>query len=122
MQTELHMRHGIPIAEMISSEVVLRTPQDALDLFGSLYAEQVQGVIVYEVNLPPEFFQLHTRLAGEILQKFVNYGVKVAIVGDFAQYDSKALADFIRESNQGRHFFFVTTREEALERLAQVAS
>lgn len=57
-------------------------------------------------------------VAGEILQKFVNYGVKLAIVGDFSRYDSKALADFIYESNQGRHFFFAATHAEALSRLA----
>jgi hypothetical protein len=55
------------------------------------------------------------------LQKFVNYGVKLAIVGDFTKYKSRALADFIRESNQGRHFFFAGTRAEALERLLQSA-
>jgi hypothetical protein len=121
MQTELHMHGGVPIAEIVSREVVLCTPRDVLDLLGSFYPEHVDALIVHEANLPPEFFQLRTRLAGEILQKFVNYGVKVAIVGDFAKYESNALADFIYESNKGRHFFFVATREDALERLAVTA-
>jgi hypothetical protein len=117
MQTELYMHNGVSIVEVVTREVVLRTPQDALDLIVSYYPEPIHGVIVYEANLPPEFFDLRTRLAGEILQKFVNYKVKLAVVGDFTKFESKALADFIRESNKGRTFFFVATREAALERL-----
>lgn len=123
MHTELHLLpNGAGIAELTAQEVALRTPQEVLELFGSFYPQHVDGVILYEANLPPEFFQLRTKLAGEILQKFVNYKVKLAIVGDFAKVESKALADFIRESNQGRQFFFVATRAEALERLAQAVS
>lgn len=121
MEIELYRHNGVPIAEVTADAadtVMLRTPQDALDLFGSFFPEHIAGVIVSEANLPPEFFDLRTRLAGEILQKFVNYGVKLAIIGDFTHYESKALADFIRESNRGRQFFFVATREEALLRLA----
>lgn len=121
MQIEFSMHHGAAIAELTSREVALRSAQDALDLFGSFYPQHVDGVIVYEANLSPEFFQLQTRLAGDILQKFVNYGVRVAIVGDFAKYESKALADFIRESNRGRQIFFVATAAEALDKLAQAA-
>lgn len=122
MQTDFHHYPGVVLAELTACEVALRTEQDALDLFGSFYPEQVDGVIVYEENLPPEFFQLQTRLAGDILQKFVNYGVRIAIVGDFTKYASKALADFIRESNRGRRIFFVATQAEALDRLVQAAS
>lgn len=120
MQAELHEDQGLFIAEVSGEGVALQTPQDVLDLFGNFYPQHIDGMILYADNLPPEFFQLRTRLAGEILQKFVNYGIKLAIVGDFSQYDSKALGDFIYESNRGRHFFFVQTRDEALERLAAV--
>ena len=118
MQIDLHSEQDITIAEIVSSEVILYTAQDALELFGNFYPEHVHGVMLHEHNLPPEFFQLRTRLAGDILQKFVNYGVKLAIVGDFSHYQSKALADFIYESNQGNHFFFAATRAEAMGRLA----
>ena len=120
MHTELYKHGDAAIAEISGEGVALQSAQDVLDLFGSFYPDHFDGLILYAANLPPEFFQLRTRLAGEILQKFVNYGVKLAIVGDFSGYDSKALADFIYESNKGRHFFFVGTREEALQRLAAV--
>ena len=50
-----------------------------------------------------------------MLQKFVNYQMRLAIVGDFSHYTSKPLQDFIRESNQGRQVGFWSTEEEALD-------
>ncbi len=52
------------------------------------------------------------------MQKFINYHVKVAIWGDYSRYTSKPLKDFIYESNNGRDFFFVETKEEAIRKLA----
>ena len=44
---------------------------------------------------------------------------KLAIYGDYSHYTSKPLHDFIYESNKGRDFFFVESREEALRKLAE---
>ena len=56
-------------------------------------------------------------LAGEILQKFINYGVRITIYGDYSKYTSNALKDFIYESNKGKDVFFVSTEDEAIEKL-----
>ena len=69
--------------------------------------------------LTPDFFVLSTRIAGEILQKFINYQFKFAIVGDFSGYTSKPLKDFIYESNKGRDIFFVSSEEDAIEKLSR---
>ena len=66
-----------------------------------------------------DFFILSTGLAGEILQKYINYGGRIAIYGDYSCYTSEPLKNFIYESNHGRDVFFVTTKEEAVGRLAQ---
>ncbi len=58
-------------------------------------------------------------MAGEILQKFTNYHVKLAVYGDYSGYTSKPLKDFIYESNHGSDFFFVAEKEEAIEKLKQ---
>ena len=57
---------------------------------------------------------LRTGLAGEVLQKFINYHVKVAIVGDYSQYTSKSLRAFIYESNRGNDIYFLSSVEEAV--------
>lgn len=54
-------------------------------------------------------------IAGDILQKFVNYGIKLAIFGDFSKYTSKPLKDFIYECNQGQDVFFVKDEAEAIK-------
>ena len=66
-----------------------------------------------------DFFILSTGLAGEILQKYTNYGGRIAIYGDYSRYTSKPLKDFIYESNKGKSVFFVSTKEEAIEMLTK---
>ena len=79
-------------------------------------------LVIPKECFPPEFFWLSTGLAGEILQKWTNYGFRAAIFGDFSAYTevSKSLRDFIYECNRGTAVFFVPTRQEAEERLSQV--
>ena len=75
-------------------------------------------VLIYEKNLHPDFFELKTGMAGEILQKFSNYRMSLAIVGEFSKYTSKSLKDFIYESNKGGAVIFAENRETALEKLS----
>ena len=105
------------IAEIISDEVVIKTPQDALDIMADASYYEARSLIIREENLSPEFFDLSTKIAGEILQKFSNYMVKMAIIGEFEKYNSESLKAFIRESNRGNQIFFVSDREIAIERL-----
>lgn len=64
----------------------------------------------------PAFFDLSARIAGEVLQKFVNYRMRLAIVGDFAKA-GRPQKDFMFESNCGRHVFFAASEGEAVEKL-----
>lgn len=63
------------------------------------------------------FFILSSRIAGEILEKFITYKTKFAIYGDYSKYTSKPLKDFIYESNNGKDIFFVATEDEAVKML-----
>jgi hypothetical protein len=74
-------------------------------------------VILHEKNITPDFFDLKTGTAGEILQKFSNYRVRLAIVGDFSAYPGQSIRDFIFESNKRKHINFVGSIAEAVERL-----
>ncbi len=89
--------------------------QSALDLIMTVqYETGCSRLILPEKIFTEEFFSLKTGLAGEILQKFVNYHFKVAIIGDFSGYRSKSLADFIYESNKGCQVSFLPDEESAL--------
>lgn len=92
----------------------------ALDLMATVqYETGCHRAIVYKQAVCKDFFILSTGLAGDILQKYVNYHFQLAIVGDYSGYTSKPLQAFIHESNRGRHFFFVDTLEKAVEKLSQ---
>jgi len=93
---------SIPIARVESDEVVVHNVDTALDLMADVrYQTGADTIIIDSDCLHGDFFDLSTNLAGEILQKFTNYRMKIAIVGDFSHYGSKSLRDFIRESNKG---------------------
>ncbi|EJL71833.1 DUF4180 domain-containing protein [Chryseobacterium populi] len=118
MEIKAHIINSINIAEAVSDHLIIQSAQDALDLLGNAYYQGFDRVIIHEKNITPEFFDLKTKLAGEILQKFSNYRVRLAIVGDFSKYQSKSIRDFVFESNKARHINFVETTEKALESLS----
>ncbi len=100
-----------------SKEPVITDTQSALDLMCTVrYEADCDIIFLDKANITEEFFDLSTRLAGEIVQKYVNYGFKLVIIGDFSGYTSKSLHDFIYECNNGKDLFFAPGREEALEK------
>ena len=98
---------GIPVAELTGPEKRIVDAPSAL--------------LVDKAAVAEDFFILSTGLAGEILEKFIQYRIKMAVYGDFSCYTSKPLRDFIYESNHGSDFFFVPEREEALRLLLRTA-
>ncbi len=109
-----HHINDTKIAEVISDELIIRSAEDGLDLMGNIYYQGFDKVVLYEKNITPGFFDLKTKIAGEILQKFSNYRIGLAIVGDFSKYESKSMKDFIFESNKTKHVNFVEMLEDAL--------
>lgn len=111
---------GVGIAIVTSGEICLFNAQTALDFMMSVQSETgCNRIVLSKETLIEDFFVLSTKVAGDILQKFVNYGFKLAVVGDFSGYASRPLKDFIYESNQGRDIFFVSSKEEAVQRLSR---
>ena len=120
MKIELIEVNGTIMAELISDEIVIIEPQDALDIMAEAGYMGADKLIFHEKNIGSDFFDLKSRLAGEILQKFSNYRVQLAIVADPAKFTSRSLRDFIRESNKLGRVFFVTSREEAIKKLTVI--
>jgi len=109
------------IAIVQSEELLITDVQSALDFVASIaYEMDCNYIILNKEAITEDFFVLSTRLAGDILQKFINYYIKFAVVGEFAHYTSKPLKDFMYESNRGKDVFFVGTEEEAITKLITV--
>ena len=117
MKIQTHLINGIKIAEIKSDNIIINSAEDGLDLLGNLYYQDFDKIIIQEQNINANFFDLKTGIAGEILQKFSNYRVSLAIVGDFEKYSSKSLKDFILESNKTKHICFVDNVSNALSKL-----
>ncbi|WP_447637798.1 DUF4180 domain-containing protein [Flavobacterium microcysteis] len=119
MKIETHTLNDTNIAEITSDNEIIKTTDDGLDLLGNLYYQGFDKIIVYEKNITSDFFDLKTGIAGEILQKFSTYRVRLAIVGNFSKYQSKSLKDFIFESNKVGQIYFLPSLSDALERFSK---
>jgi len=117
VELKIHKTKNGEIAELVSDTTVINNVQDAVDLLGNVSYLGGNKVIVNQQQLTPEFFDLKTQIAGEILQKFSNYRMKMAIVGNFSEVNSKSLHDFIYESNKGGNIVFTSSIEEAIKKL-----
>ena len=120
MEAQVLECNGYACAVVRSSEVIIRDAQSALDFMINIrYDTGCDRIALNMLALNPSFFILSSGVAGEVLQKFVNYQIRFAVFGDFSGYTSKPLQDFIRESNRGRAIFFAPTPEDAVRMLCR---
>lgn len=120
MQLSKIKKNGIVCAVVNSDKLVITDAQTALDvLMSAKYDVGTKNIVIDKKLIVEDFFVLSKGLAGEILQKYVNYGGRIAIYGDYSHYTSKPLKDFIYESNKGKDVFFVATQDEAVDMLTR---
>ena len=113
-------KNGVICAIVNSNDTVITDAQSALDvLMTAKYDVGTKNIVISKKLIAEDFFILSSGLAGEVLQKYINYGGRIAIYGDYSHYTSKPLHDFIYESNKGKDVFFVRTQEEAVDMLTQ---
>ncbi len=105
--------HGVEICEVTSKDVLISNTDDALDIMASASSD---FIILHEYNFGKDFFDLSTKKLGDVLQKFSNYHVRLAIIGDFSKYKSESLKAFIYESNKQGDYLFVSSEEEVTSR------
>ena len=123
MPNQVQELHGKRALVYAADGPLLRKGQDASDLISEARSADATIAVLPTARLDPAFFDLKTGIAGEMVQKFVNYGLKVAIVGDTSELaaKSKALHDFIYESNQRGSVWFLANQQELDERLSRDA-
>ncbi len=123
MNIETVHKNNLSVAVVTAGEPVITDPQSALDLAMSVkYETGSTNIAINKEAITDDFFVLSTCLAGEILQKFTNYGIRLAIFGDFSKYTSKPLKDFIYESNKGNSFYFQPDRSSAIDKLCNAGN
>lgn len=118
--------HGERVAEVGPRGGPIDSERDAVELIAEAISSDAHFVAIPAERLSGDFFRLSTKKAGEFIQKFVNYRLRIAILGDISIHTSASepLADFVRESNRGKSVWFVRDSNELHARLApaQLAS
>lgn len=115
------IRHGVQVLICPTEGAPFRDVGEVLDAVGDASYQGAELVVMPAGRLPDGFFRLRTGIAGEILQKFANYRLRLVVLGDIADHvaGSTALRDLVRESNRGDQVWFVADLAELDERLAR---
>jgi hypothetical protein len=97
------------------------SPRDAADIVGDALGERAELIVIPAERFDDSFFDLKTRSAGEVLQKFVTYHRRGAVIGDISRYiaQSNSLRDVVYETNRGDEIWFLPTVAELEARLGQ---
>ncbi len=97
-KTEVIKKNNIEVAVISSDQLLITDVQSALDLIMTVkYETGCTNIAINKEAIVNDFFVLSTCLAGEILQKFINYGVRFAIYGDFKIYEQAVKGFYVRE-------------------------
>lgn len=100
----------------------IRDGEGARALIEDALGDRASVIVVPVGRLDGSFFQLRSGLAGEVLQKAANYGLRFAVVGDVSAYvaASEAFRDLVVESERGTSILFAPDLPELAKRLADV--
>ena len=104
---------------MTGNEVVITDAASALDLMMTIkYETGCSRIAIEKACVDEPFFILSTQLAGEILQKFINYQAKLQSMATIPSIQVSRSRTLSMRSNKGNDFFFVATQDEAVEKLS----
>jgi len=98
---------------------IVRSEADALDLLGEIYGSDADLIALPLARVDASFFDLKSGLLGAVTQKFANYGVRLAVIGDISERvaASNALRDYVYEANKGGRILFVNDMDALRKRL-----
>lgn len=101
-------------------DMLMASEDDALELVAFCGESGTQQLLVHAKNLPAEFFDLHSRLAGNILLKLSNYRIILAAVIPPEKVGTGRFSEMVTETNRGREFRVFNTRDEAVKWLSGI--
>lgn len=110
---------GVRVLVCAADGEKLASEADINDFLSKAWEHEAGLVAIPVTRLGDNFFRLRTRLAGAVAQKFVNYRMRLAVIGDISAWiaGSDALRDFVREANRGQDIWFAADLAELRSRL-----
>jgi hypothetical protein len=115
--------HGVRILVFDAQGGKLACERDANTFLSATWEQKATFAVIPVSRLGDDFLDLKTRIAGDVIQKFVNYQVRLAILGDVSAWinASTAFRDFVYETNRGRTLWFISDLTELDHRLSVAA-
>ncbi len=115
----LETLHGVAVYHCAADRASLATERDVTDVIGDVYLDNPDLLAIPVERFVDDFFRLESGVAGAITQKFVQYGLRLAVLGDVSEHveASAAFAAYVRESNRGRQVWFLADRDELVRKL-----
>jgi hypothetical protein len=105
--------------EGIPGKLFIANVSDVTQILEACFNNQTRRVLFYSENLGKEFFDLSSGMAGEILHKFRNYGLRVAVVQSQSLLVSSRFSEAMKEENLGSYFRLFEKRDLAQEWLCR---
>lgn len=99
--------------ELISTTKPLSAENDALDLVALCFEHETYALMIHYAALSEDFFKLKTKLAGNLIQKFINYNIKVVAIIPQEIIHNGRFKEMIVEANKGNHFRMYESKEGA---------
>ncbi|MBN2444279.1 MAG: DUF4180 domain-containing protein [Spirochaetales bacterium] len=112
MEMNIMEKEGKKYIELIKGKLCIENESDAVDVVGFCGCHQTNLVLMYEDNLTEKFFDLKTGVAGEILQKFINYRVRIAIVLSMERITGR-FKEMVNESHRSADFRVFSDKKAA---------
>ncbi len=99
--------------ELISTSEPLSTENHALDLVALCWEQDTHLLMMDFSALSQDFLKLKTRVAGNFIQKFINYNIKIAVIMPPEIIKESRFKEMVLETNKGNHFRIYESKAEA---------
>ena len=96
-----------------NSGTSIKSEDDVLDLIAACWESDVSNLMLFEDNLSAEFFKLSTGLAGQLMQKLINYQIKAALIIPDPEGLTDRFKEWALELNKGKEIRIFRTVTEA---------
>ena len=115
MHTQIVERNGEKYLAFPPEVQIRLSSRTVGDIIAECLATGSGSVLVTEEHLEDEFFKLETLEAGEILQKFRTYGIRLAIVVSPKRLRAGRFKEMAAEEKRGRWFSAFADKRKAEE-------
>ncbi|WP_437752137.1 DUF4180 domain-containing protein [Sorangium sp. So ce1389] len=116
MELTLVDEGGVQFVEGAPGQAFMSSVRDVDRVIEACFSDRVGCALLYAANLTPAFFDLSSGEAGAMLQKLINYEIRLAVVCPPGAVDfSSRFGEVVAEERRGRHFGVFEAREAAVE-------